>query len=125
MTKIKITKDIKEYEGNVEDRVATPFGNSAHINVGKKHTGKILSVIAPTNPKYKWVLPKSDLNRVVKKCGKILEKDNGKLKHYKKELVKNLQDSFSIGDLYKVIDILKKDKKNISLVKTIKTTYGL
>ena len=123
--KIKVTKEIQEYNGTVEEKVATPFGTSAHINVGKKHTGKIMGVISPSNPQYKWVLPSEDLKQVVKECTKIIKAENGKFEHYREQLVKNIQDKFSIGDLAKVVDILKKDKKNASLVKKIKQTYGL
>jgi len=34
--KIKVTKEIKEYDGAVEEKTVTPFGNSAHINIGNK-----------------------------------------------------------------------------------------
>jgi len=125
MAKIKITKEIKEYDGIVEEKVATPFGNSAHINVGKKHTGKIMPIINLTNPEYKWVLSMDDFKKTVKGCNEILKEENGKLKHYKEEAVKNLQFRFTLGDLAKVIDILKKNKANNSLIKTIKNTYGL
>lgn len=125
MSKIKITKEIKEYEGNVEEKVATPFGTSAHINVGKKHTGKIMPLISPSNPEYKWVLSKDDLKKVVKECKRILDKEVGKLKHYKEQAVKNIQNKFLLSDLAKVVEILNKDKKNSSLVKKIKKTYTL
>jgi putative transposon-encoded protein len=123
--KIKITKEIKEYDGAVEEKVVTPFGNSAHINVGKKHTGKIMPVINLSNPEHKWVLSISHLKKVVTECKRLLEKDEGKLKHHKEEAVKKLQFRFTMGDLSKVVDILKQNKANNSLIKTIKNTYGL
>ena len=123
--KIKITKEIKEYEGTVAEKVATPFGNSAHINVGKKHTGKVMSVIDPSNPKYKWVLPSKDLKKVTQECRRLLKSDTGKFGHLKEGSVKNLQDRFTLKDLSKVIDILKRNKVNNPLIKTIKSTYGL
>jgi putative transposon-encoded protein len=125
MPKIKVTKEIKEYEGNVEEKVATPFGTSAHINVGKKHTGKIMPLITPTNPEYNWVLPSTDLTKVERECNKILSKETGRLVHLKKQAVKKLADRFFIEDLAKVIKILSKDKKNASLIKKIKQTYSL
>ena len=123
--KIKVTKELQEYEGTVEEKVATPFGTSAHINVGKKHTGKVMAMISPSNPQYKWVLPNEDLKQVVTNCKKILAKEGGRLKVYKEEMVENIQGKFAIEDLAKVLDILKKDKENISLIKKIKQTYNL
>jgi len=123
--KIKITKEIKEYEGEVIEKVVTPFGNSAHINVGKKNTGKIMPLINLTNPEYKWVLSSTDLKKVVQECKRLLKKDTSKLKHYKEGAVKNIQDRFMLEDLRKVIDILNEDSANNSLIKSIKSTYEL
>lgn len=123
--KIKVTKEVKEYQGTITEKVATPFGNSAHINVGKKHTGKIIPIIDLTNPEYKWVLSSEDLKKVVQECKRLLKSDTSKLRHYKEGAVKNLQDRFVLEDLKKVLDILKKNKANSSLIKSIKSTYGL
>ena len=120
--KIKIISKEKEYEGSVEEKVATPFGNSAHINVGRKHSGKYLSVIIPSKPEYSWVLSEADLSLVVKECREILKNDNGELKHYKQEALKNVQSKrFSLNDLEWVLKILK----NKPLIKKIKFVYSL
>ena len=123
--KIKITKEIKEYQGTVTEKVVTPFGNSAHINVGKKNTGKIMPLINLTTPEYKWVLSSKDLKKVTQECKRLLKSDTSKLKHYKKGAVENLQDRFMLEDLRKVLDILKEDKANNQLIKSIKSTYNL
>lgn len=123
--KIKVTKEIKELEGNLEEKVATPFGNSAHINVGKKHTGKVLSIIEPANPDYKWVLPPRVLVTVLSECKQILSQDTGRLVFLKMKAVNSLGGTFKIEDLSKVLDILKKKKSNHKLIMLIKKTYNL
>lgn len=126
MPKIKITKEIKEYEGTIEEKVVTPFGNSAHINVGKKHTGKILPIIIQSDPEYKWILSDIDLKEVVKECKRLLKNEKGRFKFYKVSALKNIQSGkFNMGDLVWVVSILEKSSKNILLVKRIKSTYNL
>lgn len=123
--KIKITNEVKEYEGTVTEKIVTPFGNSAHISVGKKHTGKIIPMVVPSNPKYKWVLPIMVLKKVETECNKILAKEDGKMVHFQRQAVGNLADVFSVEDLNKVIKILEQEKKNNSLIKHIKNTYEI
>lgn len=125
MNKIKITSKEKEFEGIVEEKVATPFGTSAHINIGKKHSGKVIPVIIPANPEYAWVLPEKDLTSTIQGCQEALKNDDSKLKHYKLEAVKNIQcKRFSLADLGQVLDILSGHSKNFPLVRKIKRVYN-
>jgi len=126
MNKIKITSKEKEFEGIVEEKVVTPFGNSAHINVGRKHSGKYLPVIIPAKPEYAWVLSEADLNLAIRECKEALKNDDSKLKHYKLEAVKNTQSKrFSLADLEQVMSILSGHSKNIPLVRRIRKAYNL
>ena len=125
--KIKITSKEKEYEGIVEEKVATPFGTSAHINIGKKHSGKVIPIIIPTNPEYAWVLPEADLKEAVKRCKELSNKNpNGREEHYELGIIDNIQEKrFSLEDLKRIIAILGQDFKNTPLVKRIKSAYNL
>lgn len=123
--KIKISNKVQELEGNVIEKVATPFGNSAHLNIGKLHTGEVMKVISENVPEYEWILSKTALAEVQKECGKILAKEEGRLKHLKVQAVNNLSKRFDLSELTKVTDILAKDKRNKSMIKTIKKTYNL
>lgn len=127
--KIKVISKEKEYEGIVEEKVVTPFGTSGHINVGKKHTGKIMPVINLTNPEYKWVLSKEDLKNTIDACIDILKNKNlvidSKLIHYQSAIIQKLKDRFLIEDLSKVIEILKENSGNEYLIKRIKETYSI
>jgi putative transposon-encoded protein len=124
--KVKITSKEKEYEGIVEEKVVTPFGNSAHINVGRKHSGKYLPIIIPANPEYAWVLPERDLTLTIQECKEALKNEDSKLKHYKLEAVKNIQcKRFSLADLELVLKILDENLKNKPQIKKIKTAYNL
>ena len=123
--KIKITSKEKEYEGIVEEKVATPFGTSAHINIGKKHSGKVIPIIIPAHPEYAWVLPERDLTLTIQGCKEALKNEDSRLKHYKLEAVKNIQcKRFSLEDLEQILDILGWHSKNISLIKKIKSAYN-
>jgi putative transposon-encoded protein len=125
--KIKILSKEKEFEGAVEEKVVTPFGNSAHINVGKKHSGKYLPVVFPTKTDYAWVVfPEASLSQVVKECQEILKNEDSRLKHDELGAVKNIQSKrFSLADIELVVEILKKNPKNNHWVKKIKSTYNL
>lgn len=125
--KIKITSKEKEYEGAVEEKVATPFGTSAHINIGKKHSGKVIPIIIPAHPEYAWVLPEKDLKEAVKRCKELSNKNpNGREEHYELGIIDNIQEKrFSLEDLKRIIAILGQDFKNTPLVKRIKSAYNL
>ena len=125
--KIKITSKEKEYEGIVEEKVATPFGTSAHINIGKKHNGKVIPIIIPAHPEYAWVLPETDLKEAVKRCKELSNKNpNGREEHYELGIIDNIQEKrFSLEDLKRIIAILGQDFKNTPLVKRIKSAYNL
>lgn len=127
--KIKITSKEKEFEGAVEEKVVTPFGNSAHINVGKKHSGKYLPIVFPTKTDYAWVVfPLSSLGQIVEECQEVLKDEDGRLKHHDLEAVKNIQSKrFSLEDLQTVVEILNRNPKpsNRALIKKIKSAYNL
>jgi len=127
MTKIKITKEIKELDGTVIEKSVTPFGTSAHIAFGKQHTGKIVDVVIPTEPEYTWILSLADLNSIVNACNKVLDKQGeNKLTFFRRENIKNIQSKrFSFEDLQKVLEILKEDKKNSVLAEKFKKSYNL
>jgi len=127
MAKIKITKEIKELNGEVIERSVSPFGTSAHIPFPKKHTGKIVDVVVPSNAQYTWVLSKEELNDIIYKCEKILsKKKESRILFLLKETVKNIKDkTFSLNDIIKVISILKEDKKNNKITEKLKYLYNL
>ena len=127
MNKIKITSKEKEYEGSVEEKVVTPFGNSAHINVGRKHSGKVIPIIIPAKPEYAWVLPEADLKEAVKRCKEMLKKSGeSRFNFNKAEAIDNIQEKrFSLEDITWIVSLLCDDLKNISLAKKIKSAYNL
>jgi len=124
--KVKITKELKEIEGEVVEKAVTPFGTSAHIPFAKQHTGKIVDVVVPKEPRYVWVLSRKDLNEVIKSCEKVLKsKPESKTTFLEKESIENIKDkTFSYSDLAKVLSILNKDKKNNKFVRKISDCYG-
>jgi len=125
--KVKITKEIKELEGEVIERPVTPFGTSAHIPFLKKHTGKQVNVIIPEESKYVWVLPSGDLNNLIKLAKAELNKEGeGKLSFYYKQTIENLKDkTFALKDLVITLKIVEKNPKNKKLVKKIERVYNL
>jgi putative transposon-encoded protein len=126
MTKIKITTDEWEIDGEITGKPVTPLGKSGHILFSKKHIGKVVSVVVPEDAEYVWVLPKDDLKRIVSACTKTLDGEHGQLVFYKRECVQNIKHSrFSYDDLVKVLAILQEDEKNSKLAEKLKNTYSL
>ena len=124
--KIKIIGEVKEIEGQIEEKGVTPFGTSGHLPVGKKHIGKLVSIIIPTAPKYIWLLTKGELEEITLICKKILSKKEGKLTPYYLEALENIHAiKFNIEDLSKVVTILKESKNHKHLVDKIKRLYNL
>ncbi len=122
MKKIKITGKTLEIEGEVENKIVTPTGNSAHINIQKKHIGKNLKVIYPKNVKYSWIFSNEDLSNVVKICNDyLLNKVDQKMDFDKRGSVKNIQNNtFSLHDLYQVTEMLKEVGEKKILKKILK-----
>jgi putative transposon-encoded protein len=126
MKKIKITKEEKELEGEIEKGKVTIFGNSAHIPFSKKHLAKKVSVIIPSNPRYIWLLTESEKRKLINIASKVVKKENGKLEHYRQGLIKDLSDeSFNLDSLIKIISLLELKEKEIKLVKRIKKLYNI
>ena len=127
MSKIKIVSKEKEYEGTVEEKVATQFGCSAHLSVSKKHSGKVIPIIIPAHPEYAWILSEKDLKQVIDACKIILQSSTEtKVTFFKNEAIKNIQEKrFSLENLKWIIAILEQEPKNASLVKKINSAYGL
>lgn len=124
--KLKITNQTKEVEGKIENKVVTPFGNSAHIPISRKHSGKILPVIFPEETIFSWILSNEDLEKIIKAYNKILDTEDNRLKHHKRNAIKNLKSKrFSERDLHTVLTMLKKDSKNKSLIKKLNKFYSL
>lgn len=125
--KIKITKETKEIDGQVIDKSVTFFGTSAHIPFSKSHLGKIVSVVVPSEPKYIWLFNSEKLKEVVKECKKIIASEpESRFTTLKEEFVFNIQQkTFSLDDIIKVVEILNKDKKNKSLVESLRQAYNI
>jgi len=127
MSKIKIVSKEKEFEGTVEEKVATQFGCSAHISVSKKHSGKVIPIIIPAHPEYAWILSEKDLKQVIDACKDVLQSQTEtKLTFFKNETIKNIQEKrFSLDELIKIIGILEQKYQYQKLAKKIKLVYGL
>ena len=122
MTKIKITEKEIELEGTLEDGKVTPFGTSAHIPFKKKHTGKVVSVVVPVKPKYIWLISKTERDTLLKIAKKNIQVENGKLEHYRLQLIDDLEhEKFNIDSLIKILDFIPNKK----LVSKIKSLYNL
>ena len=126
MTKVKITTNEWELNGEVIEKPVTLFGTSGHIPFAKKHVGKVVSVVVPTDPEYVWILSEKDLKSIVSACNKILANRSGKLVFFQKECVNNLKGKkFSLDDLHKVLAILQSDGRYDKLAETLKSSYNL
>ncbi|KKL90758.1 hypothetical protein LCGC14_1901470 [marine sediment metagenome] len=124
--KIKITKDQKEIEGEIEDGKVTLFGNSAHIPFSKKHLAKKVLIIVPSKPKYIWLLKESEKRELISVASKIIEQENGKLEHHREELINDLSnDNFDLDSLIKIVSLLESKGKEKELVKKIKGIYNI
>ncbi len=118
---------VKGNELQIEELVAMPHGNSCRINISKKHRGKIIKVIIPENPLYKWIMNKSVENHIWDAI------DNAKLgqpyANQKRLQLKNtfrkiLKESFEIEELAFVLNRVNENLKKEVLEKIIET-YSL
>ena len=122
MPKIKIIEKEIEIEGTIEKGNVKPFGTSSHIPFTKKHLGKVVKVVVPIKPKYVWLISKEEKNKLLKYAKKNIEKENGKLKHYRLQSLRDLEKTeFDLDSLVKVLDFFH-DKE---LIKKINSLYGL
>ena len=125
--KIKITKEEKVIEGTVYGGASVkPFGTSAHIPFKKEHTGKEVSVIVPTEPKYVWLLKDSEKKRIINETRKIIIEEVGELEHHRLNLLEDLkQNTFDLDSLLKIISLLETKGKEKELTKKIRKLYSL
>ena len=122
--KIKITKQEKEIEGTIEEGAVKPFGTSAHIPFKKEHTGKEVSIIVPTKPKYVWLLKESERKTIINETRKIIIEEDGKLEYHRLKLLEDLEkDSFNLDSLQKILVLLESKGKEKELTKKIRKLY--
>ena len=125
MVKITISKDQIDITGEVKQGVVKPFGTSGHLNVEKKHLGKIVSVVIPDKPRYTWILTNVKKKEVITSCKKIAKELNGKIEFHRLGAIDNFNhQNFTEHDLLQVIGILELSEKDKKLVDEIKSTYG-
>jgi len=124
--KLKIVKEEKEISGAIVEKAVTLFGNSAHIPFAKQHTGKIVSVVVPDDPKYVWVLPTKDKTKIIKICTDILKKKKEtKMSFFWREAIKSLSGKYlEMENLQKIL-ILLNDAGEKALALKLKNTYNL
>ncbi|KKM75924.1 hypothetical protein LCGC14_1385410 [marine sediment metagenome] len=126
MTKITITKKQIDMVGEVVEGNVKPFGTSAHIPFSKKHMGKIVKVIVPSEANFVWLLTDKDRARLLITARNIILKENGKLESYRLELLENLSErAFNLDDLVKIIKLLESHNKEKVLVSKVKKAYNL
>jgi len=120
MAKIKITEREFEIEGRVEKGKVTPFGTSAHIPFSKKHTGKIISVVIPTEPKYVWLISEQEKKKLLEDSKRNVEKTkDSTLKFHRLQEIKYLNEKeFDLHLLEKTLEYVS-DKKLVSKVKKL------
>ncbi len=123
MSKIKITEKEIKLDGKVEPGRVTPFGTaSAHIPFKKEHTGKIVSVVVPTNTKYTWLISQTDRNLLLSIARKNIQDADGKLEHYRLQLINDLEkEEFNLDSLIKILNFVP----NIRIVSKIKSLYNI
>ncbi len=123
--KIKITKQEKEIEGTIKEGFVKPFGTSAHIPFNKEHIGKAVPVIIPTKSEYVWLLKEFERKKLIDVVKKIIIEEDGKLEHYRLELLEDLsKDKFNLDSLIKVIDILEREGKEKEIIRKVKKLYN-
>lgn len=122
MTKIKIIEKEVEIEGQIEKGRVTPFGTAAHIPFKKRHMAKVINVVVPNQPKYIWILNDKEKLALFKSVRKNIEKENGKLRHYRLGLIDELKNNeFDIDSLIKILEFVDNKK----LVNKIKSLYNI
>ena len=125
--KVKITKEFKTLDGEVISKAVTPFGTSAHIPFSRKHTGKLVDVIVPSEARYVWLLSGKELEDVINSCLKIIKSEKEtKMTFQKFDHINNLkQKNFELQDLEEAIETLKRGKNKQTIAEKIEKIYGL
>lgn len=123
--KIKITKEIKEFEGTTEKGFVKPFGTSAHISIGKKHFGKEVIVVIPSEPKYCWILSDLEKDKLIKVAKNIIQKKGGRMEHYYFECLEDLKKTiFSLNSLIKLTLLVQEERTERKLTEKIRKFYS-
>jgi len=126
MSKIKITSKEQIIEGNLIDNVVKPFGNSAHIPISKKHTGKKIGVVVPEEPFYAWVLNKEKGKRFLAKAKQLNKRKGGKLEFHTRECIQRIEEgNFKIEDLEKIYELIAEAEPKNLIIKELKRVYNL
>ncbi|MBT96599.1 MAG: hypothetical protein QF567_01195 [Candidatus Pacearchaeota archaeon] len=124
--KIKITKEEKKLEGEIEKGNVVLSGNLVYIPFKKKHLAKKVSIIVPSNPEYIWLLTKLEKKKLINIASNIIKKENGKLEPHREDLIKEISGkSFDINSLVKIVYLIESNKKEIKLIKKIKKLYNI
>jgi putative transposon-encoded protein len=126
MTKIRVSKGVKEVEGELRELVVKPFGTSSHITLSKRDIGKNVSVIIPDDAILSWVGSEEEKTALISFCEKKVKESSGKLGRYKKEALDNFKKSrFKLDDLAKVVAILKDFSYDEDTIRAIEIDYNL
>lgn len=124
--KIKITKQEKEIEGSIEEGFVKPFGTSAHIPFSRKHLGKAIPIIIPTEPKYIWLLKESEKRRLINEAKKIIIEEDGKLEFHRLKLLEDLEETrFDLLSLLKIVTLLENRGREKEITRKIRKLYGI
>lgn len=122
MAKIKIIEKEVEIEGRIEKGKVTPFGTSAHIPFKKQHIGKIVGIVVPTKGKYTWLLSNKEREELLDSARRNIEKENGKLRHPRLQLLDDLgNEEFNLDSLTKILIFID----NVKIVKKIESLYNI
>ena len=126
MAIVKITKSIKEIEGNVFETLAKPFGDGSHVVLPKKYRGKYVHIITPIKPRYSWILSETEKDEVLLVCEKVLKRDSKKLRKYKMDKIQEIRNTkFEADVLIQVMEMLKESPKHAHLIKKIESKYDI
>lgn len=127
MTKIRVSKGVREVEGSIREAVVKPFGTSGHIVVSRKDIGKLVSVITPDDGEMGWVLSDEEKKEVIARSKEAMKKKDDKIKRYVAEAIENFEKKeFSTGDFLKIIGLLEQNpEKNKELLQKIESVYDL
>jgi putative transposon-encoded protein/succinate dehydrogenase flavin-adding protein (antitoxin of CptAB toxin-antitoxin module) len=124
--KIRITKDEAELEGVVEKGFVKPFGTSAHIPFRKKHFGKEVFIVVPSEPKYCWLITDQKRKKLISSARRIIQERDGRLEHHYLEYLEDLsKEMFDLQSLIKIVQILEEVDIERELIKEIKILYSI
>jgi len=125
MTKIRVSKGVREVEGSVKEAVVKPFGTSGHIVLSRNDIGKVVSVIIPEEAEMSWVLSDKDKELTIERCREAVKKTDDKIRRHYQDAIDSFRNKkFSIEDFMKIIGLLEKEpEKNKELIENIENVY--